>query len=207
MRTENPAPKIPHGRTRAEAALKTQHRKPGTKTQHSKEPRMTATAAEVTVEVQAPPPEVFRHLTDQAYYVRWMGSHAVLDARPGGRYEVSMGDGFRATGRFETVEPPWLLVFTWGFADDEAASHTKRAEGEAAPAAGAMPAGSTRVTVTLAEAGAGTRLKLQHDNLPTPELVAAHQAAWGTYLPRLATVLAGRDPGPDPHSPGEDSAG
>jgi hypothetical protein len=32
------------------------------------------------------------------------------------------------------------------------------------------------------------------------ELVAAHQVAWNTYLPRLATVLAGRDPGPDPHS-------
>jgi uncharacterized protein YndB with AHSA1/START domain len=167
----------------------------------------TAIAAEVTVEVPAPPPEVFRHLTDPVYYVRWMGSHAVLDARPGGRYEVSMGDGFRAAGWFEAVEPPRLLVFTWGFADDEAASHTKRAAGGAAPAAGAMLSGSTRVTVTLAEAGAGTRLELRHDNLPTPELVAAHQAAWETYLPRLAIVLAGRDPGPDPHSPGENSPG
>jgi uncharacterized protein YndB with AHSA1/START domain len=160
----------------------------------------TATAAEVTLEVPAPPSEVFRYLTDPACYVRWMGSTALLDARPGGRYEVAMGDGFRAAGLFESVEPPYRLVFTRGFADDEAASHTKHAAGEAPPAAGALPPGSSRVTVTLAQAGAGTRLALRHDHLPSPELVVAHQVAWNTYLPRLATVLAGRDPGPDPHS-------
>jgi hypothetical protein len=63
-----------------------------------------------------------------------------------------------------------------------------------------MPAGSTRVTVTLEADGAGTRLTLRHDNLPTRELAAAHQAAWETYLPRLAVVVSGGDPGPDPHN-------
>jgi uncharacterized protein YndB with AHSA1/START domain len=160
----------------------------------------TAAAAEVTLEIPAPPGEVFRYLTDPACYVRWMGSAAFLDARPGGRYEVAMGDGFRAAGRFESVEPPGRLVFTWGFADDAAASHAKHPVGAAPPAASALPAGSSRVTLTLTQAGEGTRLVLRHDRLPGPELVAAHQVAWETYLPRLATVLAGRDPGPDPHS-------
>ena len=91
------------------------------------------------------------------------------------------------------------MVFTWGFADDEAASHTKEPGGEGR-AAGDMPAGSTRVTVTLAAEGGGTRLTLRHDNLPGADLAAAHQVAWGTYLPRLAAVAAGADPGPDPHS-------
>lgn len=158
---------------------------------------MTVTAAEVTLQVAAPPAEVFRYWTDPVRYVRWMGAVATLDARPGGRYEVAMSDGFRAAGRYESADPPHRVVFTWGFADDEAAAHTKGQPGEGA--ASAMPAGSTRVTVTLAAAGEGTRLTLRHDRLPSAELAAAHQVAWETYLPRLAAVAAGRDPGPDPH--------
>ena len=171
----------------------------------------TVTTVEVTLAVAAPPAEVFRYWTDPVRYVRWMGAVAALDARPGGRYEVAMSDGFRAAGRYESVDPPHRVAFTWGFADDEAASHTKHQprEGAAQPgegAASAMPAGSTRVTVTLAAAGKGTHLTLRHDNLPSAELAAAHRVAWETYLPRLAAVAAGRDPGPDPHSAGSDRA-
>ena len=154
---------------------------------------------QVTLQVPAVPEEAFCYLTDPARYVRWMGSSAVLDARPGGRYEVAMRDGFRAAGCFESVDPPSLVVFTWGFADDEAAAHTKHAPGGAPKAGSPMPAGSTRVTITLDAYGAGTRLMLRHDNLPSAELAAAHQVAWETYLPRLAVAAGGGDPGPDPH--------
>lgn len=171
----------------------------------------TVTAVEVTLAVAAAPAEVFRYWTDPVRYVRWMGAVAALDARPGGRYEVAMSDGFRAAGRYESVDPPRQVTFTWGFADDEAAAHTRHQPGEGAvhppgegAAASAMPAGSTRVTVTLAAAGKGTRLTLRHDNLPSAELAAAHRVAWETYLPRLAAVAAGRDPGPDPHSAARD---
>ncbi|HEX7163014.1 MAG TPA: SRPBCC domain-containing protein [Trebonia sp.] len=161
----------------------------------------TVTPVEVTLEVAAAPAEVFGYWTDPVRYVRWMGAVATLDARPGGRYELAMSDGFRAAGRYETVDPPHQVTFTWGFADEEAAAHSKyQSEETAAAAASAMPAGSTRVAVTLAAAGEGTRLTLRHDNLPSAELAAAHQVAWETYLPRLAAVAAGRDPGPDPHT-------
>lgn len=64
-----------------------------------------------------------------------------------------------------------------------------------------LPAGSTTVTVALAGTGDGaTLLTLLHDDLPTPELRDGHRVAWETYLPRLATVAAGGDPGADPHS-------
>ena len=63
-----------------------------------------------------------------------------------------------------------------------------------------MPAGSTRVTVTLADEDAGTRSTLRHEDLPSAELRTAHDVAWNTYLPRLAVVAAGGDPGPDPHA-------
>ena len=64
----------------------------------------------------------------------------------------------------------------------------------------AMPAGSTRVTVTFDAEGGGTRVTLRHDDLPNDELREGHRVAWQTYLPRLAIRAAGGDPGPDPHA-------
>jgi uncharacterized protein YndB with AHSA1/START domain len=161
---------------------------------------------EVTVRVPAVPSEVFSYFTDPARYVQWMGSEADLEPVPGGVYRVRMADGFSAAGRFLAVEPPHLVVFSWGFADDEAASRTKGGEaagepGGAGASASAMPADSTRVTVTLARAGdSGTVLTLRHENLPSSELREGHDVAWNTYLPRLAVRAAGGDPGPDPHA-------
>ena len=155
---------------------------------------------EVTVLVPAVPPDVFGFFTDPARYVQWMGSQADLEPVPGGVYRVRMADGFCAAGRFLAVEPSRLVVFSWGFADDEAASRTKREGGEAG-GAGAMPAGSTRVTVTfLGTEDGGTLLTLRHENLPSESLREGHDVAWNTYLPRLVVRAAGGDPGPDPHA-------
>jgi uncharacterized protein YndB with AHSA1/START domain len=118
-------------------------------------------SVEVTVWVPASPPDVFGFFTDPARYVQWMGSEADLEPVPGGVYRVRMADGFSAAGRFVEVAFPRLVVFTWGFADDEAASRTKRGEAGAGGepgGAGAMPGGSTRVTVTFREADGGTLL-------------------------------------------------
>jgi uncharacterized protein YndB with AHSA1/START domain len=161
---------------------------------------MSGTATvEVSVYVPAAPGETYRYFTDPARYVQWMGSEAELEAVPGGRYRVRMSDGFRAAGEFLELDPPHRLVFTWGFADDEAASHVKHEPSEASSGS-AMPAGSTRVTVMFGAEDGGTRLTLRHDDLPDDELRRAHQVAWQTYLPRLAVRAAGGDPGPDPHA-------
>jgi uncharacterized protein YndB with AHSA1/START domain len=159
---------------------------------------MTGTV-EVSVHVAAAPETVFPYFTDPVRYVQWMGSEAALDPRPGGVYQVSMRDGFRAAGTFGAVDPPRQVVFTWGFANHEAASHTLHQRGEATSGS-AMPAGSTRVTVTLEPEDGGTRLTLRHEDLPSAELAEGHQIAWETYLPRLVTRITGGDPGPDPHS-------
>ena len=168
---------------------------------------------EVTVWVPASRGDVFGFFTDPDRYVQWMGSSAELEPVPGGVYRVRMADGFAAAGRFVAVSYPHLVVFSWGFADDEAASRTKHAGGEpggagadadagagAGPGASAMPAGSTRVTVTLLDEDGGTRLTLRHENLPSESLREGHDVAWNTYLPRLAVRAAGGDPGPDPHA-------
>jgi uncharacterized protein YndB with AHSA1/START domain len=156
-------------------------------------------SAEVSVEVPTAPAKVFEYFTDPGRYVSWMGAEARLEPVPGGQYHVRMLDGFQAAGEFVRVEHPHQVVFTWGFADEEAASKTKHQPGEATTA-NAMPAGSTRVTVTLSLADGGTRVTLRHDDLPNTELRDGHQVAWETYLPRLVIAATGGDPGPDPHS-------
>ena len=162
-------------------------------------------SVEVTVWIPALPPDVFGFFTDPDRYVQWMGSSAELEPAPGGVYRVRMADGFAAAGRFVSVSYPHLVVFSWGFADDEAASRTKHEGGEpggadAGRGARAMPAGSTRVTVTLLDEDGGTRLTLRHENLPSESLRQGHDVAWNTYLPRLAVRAGGGDPGPDPHA-------
>jgi uncharacterized protein YndB with AHSA1/START domain len=154
---------------------------------------------EVSVEVPAAPAEVFGYFTDPARHVSWMGAEARLEPVPGGQYHVRMLDGFQAAGEFVAVDKPHLVVFTWGFADEDAAAKTKHEPGKATTG-NPMPAGSTRVTVTLSPAGDGTRLTLRHDDLPSTELRDGHQVAWEIYLPRLVIAASGGDPGPDPHS-------
>ena len=154
---------------------------------------------EVTMHIPAAPEDVFPYFIDPARYVQWMGSEAKLEPVPGGVYRVHMADGFAAAGEFLEVTQPHRVVFSWGFADDEAAKRTKHKPGETTSGS-AMPPGSTRVTVTLQDEDGGSRLTLRHENLPNPDLREGHIVAWNTYLPRLAVRAAGGDPGADPHS-------
>jgi hypothetical protein len=60
-----------------------------------------------------------------------------------------------------------------------------------------VPPGSSTVEVTLTPDGEGTVLRLVHRDLPQGQGVK-HQLGWSHYVPRLAAVAAGEDPGPDP---------
>jgi uncharacterized protein YndB with AHSA1/START domain len=150
------------------------------------------------VHVGATPETVFPYFTDPARYVEWMGSQAVLEPVPGGVYRIRMNDGFAAAGTFLEVEPPQRIVFTWRWADGEAGEHVLHERSD--PDGGTLPAGSTRVVVTLEEEDGGTRVTVRHKDLPTDELRDAHRVAWQTCLSRLPVRIAGGDPGPDPHA-------
>jgi uncharacterized protein YndB with AHSA1/START domain len=138
---------------------------------------------EVTVHIAAQPETVFPYFTDPARYVRWMGIHATLEPVPGGAYRVSVSDGVEASGVFLEVDPPHRLVFTWGWTDDQA-----------------VGPGTTRVVVTLEAEDGGTRVVLRHHDLPDGPQRDHHRTGWEMYLGRLAVLVPGGDPGPEPNA-------
>ena len=73
-------------------------------------------------------------------------------------FALASGPAAELAGRFVEVAFPRLVVFTWGFADDEAASRTRGARVASRAAPVPLPGGSTRVTVTFREADGGTLL-------------------------------------------------
>ena len=143
-----------------------------------------AIAAEVVqreIRIDAAPSTVFEFLTDPAKMVRWMGTEAVLDPRPGGDYRVNISGHERVSGEVIEIVPDRRLVFTWGWED------------------GALPVapGKSTVEISLEPDGKGTRLRLTHRDLP-PGMHTFHRLGWEYALDRLARVAAGQDPGPDP---------
>lgn len=139
-------------------------------------------SGEVTKEIVigAPPDTVFPYFTDPDRMVRWMGTEAEMDARPGGAYRILVAGRYTAAGEFLAVEPPSRVVFTWGW------------EGEDIPVA----PGASTVEVTLTPEDEGTRVVLVHRDLPEDRR-DAHEHGWAHYMPRLAIAASGGDAGPD----------
>jgi uncharacterized protein YndB with AHSA1/START domain len=141
----------------------------------------------VTYEVVVPaaPDEVFRWFVEPDLLVRWIGVQATLEPRPGGSFRFEIAAGEWCTGSYVEVVPGRRVVFTWGW------------ESGAIP----VPPGSSTVEVDLLAHGEGTRVCLVHRGL-APEWRPLHAEGWSRFLPRLAAVVAGRDPGPDPSRTG-----
>lgn len=141
----------------------------------------TATqAVERELRIEARPETVYEYFVDPELMMRWMGTEAELDARPGGSLRINVDGDHIALGEYVELVPHERIVFTWGW------------EGPEAPVA----PGSSTVEVTLAADGDATLLRLVHRDLRSAEAAAAHADGWDHYLPRLAAVPAG-GAGPD----------
>ena len=88
------------------------HRRTG-----QEEPIMSADLV-VTTTIEASPQEVFPYLVEADQLLRWLGSWADVDPRPGGVFAVDMG-GTQVRGSYVAVEPPYRVVFTWGIPGNE----------------------------------------------------------------------------------------
>ena len=131
------------------------------------------------VDLPAPPEEVFRHLTDPAAMIRWMGQHAVLKPVPGGAFEIDI-NGVPVRGQYLEIDPPRRVLVSWGIAGNSG-----------------MPPGATTVEFTLTPTPVGTLLRLVHRGL-SPDQAPAHATGWQHFLARLTRTTAGEDPGADP---------
>jgi uncharacterized protein YndB with AHSA1/START domain len=139
--------------------------------------------------IAATPETVFSFFIDPNKMVRWMGSRAEADPRPGGTYALDINAQARARGEFVEVVPYSRVVFTFGWDGDQA-----------------VPPGSSTVEVTLSPDGEGTHVRLVHRGITTAEMREQHSLGWQHYLGRLTIAAGGGDPGQDPNAqstPGE----
>jgi uncharacterized protein YndB with AHSA1/START domain len=140
---------------------------------------MTADPIKASIHIEAPPDRVYEHFVRPEAMIRWMGDFAVLDPKPNGRFEVDV-HGAPVRGQYLDLEPPHRLVISWGYAGSDS-----------------LPPGASTVEVRLIADEGGTRVELEHRDLPAPD-VPGHVRGWDHYLDRLRVTGAGRDPGPDP---------
>ena len=131
--------------------------------------------AELTREVlvKAEPSTIFALLIEPGMQ-SWLGTDVEFDARPGGLYKLNVGGDHPALGEFVEVTPNEKVVFTFGWNER---GHP-------------IPAGSTKVAITLLAKGDETLVRLVHSGLPD-DAISDHEEGWQHFLDRLATVAIG----------------
>jgi uncharacterized protein YndB with AHSA1/START domain len=147
------------------------------------EPQSETSVVEREIRVEAEPEVVFSFFTDPEKMVRWIGTGATLDPRPGGVFNVDTIVDYCFAGEYLVVEPHSRIAFTWGYGDFPEDPNP-------------LPPGSTTVEVELVPDGEATIVHLTH-RVPA-ELADFHAMGWEHYLDRLATAAAGGEPGDDP---------
>jgi uncharacterized protein YndB with AHSA1/START domain len=140
---------------------------------------VTVGPCRTSVDIPAPPEAVYPYLTRPEAIMSWMGDYAVLDAIPGGVFHLDI-NGVPVRGRYRELDPPHRLLISRGHAGSNR-----------------LPPGSSTVEITLIATPDGTRLTVEHRDLP-PDEAAQHAVGWPHFLARLTAAAIGRDPGPDP---------
>jgi uncharacterized protein YndB with AHSA1/START domain len=135
---------------------------------------------------EAPRDRVFRAFTEKEAVKVWFATpnlrwleEPTLDARPGGAYRWTVGDGSKTWcihGKYVEVKPPERLVFTWLWENDPI-------RGES---------GDTVVTVDFYERGGRTEVVLTHESLPSEVSRKEHEEGWAECLDVIGR-LAGSD--------------
>jgi uncharacterized protein YndB with AHSA1/START domain len=129
----------------------------------------------LTRELEAPPAQVFRALTDARELSRWWTTSAESDPRTGGAfaYVFEFADASRNhsyTGRYHDVTPEERMSYPWQ-----------------------AGAGETTVDVRLRPCGGGTELELVHSGWPDgaegDEAVEIHEGGWSFFLDNLVAYL------------------
>jgi uncharacterized protein YndB with AHSA1/START domain len=138
----------------------------------SKSTDATRSRAEFTLVVSrtidASPERLFEAWTRADQLRQWWGPKGVtctaaeVDLRVGGRYRIAnqLPDGrvVWISGVFESIEPPRLLVYSWGFDSD--------------------PQRPERVTVALSACATGTEVTVTHECIVDAVRREGHEQGW-----------------------------
>lgn len=133
---------------------------------------MTADPYRQSILIHARLDDVFRHFTEPAAVVAWMGDEALLDPRPGGQFILRF-EGRYVEGRYLEIDAPHRLVISWGRRGSQS-----------------FPPGFSRLEITLTPEDMGTRVEIAHFGLPLSEQMR-HAQGWRHYMPRLERVASG----------------
>ncbi len=138
---------------------------------------------EITRLFNAPPARVFDAWLNREEWQSWIGPEGLncevpfLEPRVGGRYRIIMrltdGRVIPVAGIYLTVDVPRILAFTWGAESD--------------------PTRHTLITLTFAEEGGKTSLKLRQEGFASIESRDTHMTGWHGALNKCAAHLAARE--------------
>ncbi len=144
-------------------------------------PTGAAESLEIRRTIAAPREKVFRAWTEPAAVKQWFppsGYEAAptdIDLRPGGTYRWGLrklpdGEPFWSTGKFEEVDPPRRLVYTWLWS-------------------GAPDSKTTRVTIDFHDRNGKTEVVLRHDRFTDVDMRNQHEQGWTHCFDQLAEFL------------------
>lgn len=147
--------------------------------------QVTASTIRKEIEIEAPPDRVWRYVATQEGCRQWFCTAAedydlILEPRQGGRFEerlVAHGKPYHAVGKVLVYDPPRTLALSYRVV-----------------AGGGDPwSVDTRVTITLTEAGGGTRVRIVHSGFESlPDAVrhaASHDQGWTAAQEDLLALL------------------
>ena len=107
-----------------------------------------------------------------ARWAAWWGAGSTIDPRPGGKMSIVYPNGIKASGEVLEIAAPKRIVFTFGYDSGTP-----------------MPAGASRVTISLATKGDETQLDLVHD-FADASVRDEHIQGWRYQLSVFANTVA-----------------
>jgi uncharacterized protein YndB with AHSA1/START domain len=142
---------------------------------------MHVAAVTVRREIEASPEELFDSWLDADSVAEWMRPNRIertaakIDARVGGKYEITMhmgGEALLHAGVYREIDRPRRLVFTW----TSAATYETE----------------SLVTVEFLPRGRKTEVVVVHEQLPDADAVPSHATGWAQAIERLAVLFEAR---------------
>ncbi len=108
----------------------------------------------------------------------WKTPGVEVDARPGGRYRLTMqdpnGSAHTVVGEYKEITPPERLAYTWSW------------EGGPPEMDGSA---DSLVVVEFLEDGDGTEVVLMHSGFANGEIRGEHEKGWTAVIGNLGRVL------------------